>query len=115
MFLLHILIPVIIFYFYRDKIILWGLLFANLIDIGHVYYRIIGKVGWFESACPNLGMQCSWNFYPFHNITMLIVGFLLSSMIFTKDKRLKVAGWFGVGIVLHFGLDYIHLLTGAGI
>ena len=71
MFLFHYILPLIIFYFYRDKIMLYGLLLGNLVDLDHVYYRIIGKVGWFESACPQLGMQCSFGFYPLHNLTFV--------------------------------------------
>ena len=50
-------IPVVIFYYYRDKIMLFGLLVANLIDLDHIYCRIIGKVGWFESACGQIGKE----------------------------------------------------------
>ena len=70
------ILPFIIYYFYRNKKMLWGLLLGNLIDLDHVYYRIIGKVEWFGSACQELGMQCSLGFYPLHTYPALIV-FLL--------------------------------------
>ena len=59
MFILHYIIPLIIFYFfknlfkifgarktikvfsgYRDRIMLWGLLVANLIDLDHIYCSV---------------------------------------------------------------------------
>jgi hypothetical protein len=94
---------------------LWGLLLGNLIDLDHVYSRIIGKVGWFESACPQLGMQCSFGFYPLHNLTFAIIFLLISGMIFIKNKKLKFIGWLSLGAFLNLALDYIHLLIGFGI
>ncbi len=94
---------------------LGGLLIANLIDLDHLYPRIIGEVGWFESACPEIGMQCSFNFYPLHNIYMLIVAVILSALLLSKNKKMRFVGWIGLGIVVHLALDYIHLLTGFAI
>ena len=94
---------------------LYGLLLGNLVDLDHVYYRIIGKVGWFESACPQLGMQCSFGFYPLHNLVFAIIFLVFSGLIFTKNKKLKLIGWISLGAVLNFLLDYIHLITGFGI
>lgn len=114
MFLLHIIIPLVIFYFFRDKIMLYGLLLGNLVDLDHLYYRIIEKVPWFESARPKLGMQCSWNFYPLHNIYFLVIFLVLGGLIFVKNKRLKFIGWLGLGVVLNMVLDLIHLWSGIG-
>ena len=115
MFLLHYIIPIAIFYFYRNKIMLFGLLLGNLIDLDHVYYRIIGKVGWFESACPHLGMQCSFGFYPMHNLASVIIFLLFSSLIFMKNKKIKFIGWLSFGAFLSLFLDYIHSIIGFGI
>ena len=115
MFLLHYIIPIVIFYFYRDKIMLLGLLLGNLIDLDHIYFRIIGKVGWFESACPHLGMQCSFGFYPLHNLTFAIVFLLFSPLLFVKNKKIKFIGWLSLGAFLNLLLDYIHLITRFGI
>ena len=130
MFTLHYIIPLIIFYFYRNKIMLWGLLLANLIDLDHIYYRLIGQVGWFESACPHLGMQCSLGYYPLHTFIVFIISILITGISFfilkldvfkisKKQKRskfyIKLIFWISVGIIIHFCLDYLHLLMGFGI
>lgn len=115
MFLLHYILPFISFYFFRDKIMLIGLLLGNLIDLDHVYYRLIGKVGWFESACPQLGMQCSWNYYPLHNLPFLIFFLVIGSLVFHKDKKIKFIGWLSLGAVLNLVLDLVHMWTGVGI
>ena len=95
---------------------LWGLLLGNLIDLDHIYYRIISKVGWFESACvEGFGSQCSFGFYPLHNWIVVIIALVLSSLIFIKDKRIKFIGWLCFGAFLNLVLDYIHLLIGFGI
>jgi hypothetical protein len=115
MFLFHYILPLIIFYFYREKIIFFGLLLGNLVDLDHVYYRIIGKVEWFGSACAQLGDQCSWGTYPLHNWTFVIIFSIFSGLIFTKNKKLRFIGWLSIGALLNFALDYIHALTGFGI
>ncbi len=112
---MHYLLPLVIFYFYRNKAMLWGLLLGNLIDLGHIYYRIIGRVPWFESACSHLGEQCSLNFYPLHNIYAVIFFLIFSGLILVKDKRIKFIGWLFFGAFLNLLLDYIHLITGFGI
>jgi hypothetical protein len=94
---------------------LWGLLLGNLIDLDHIYFRIIGKVPWFKSACSNLGEQCSFGFYPLHSIYVLVVSLVLSLLILNKNKKIKFIGWLGLGIVIHLFLDYIHLIIGFGI
>jgi hypothetical protein len=115
MFILHYLIPLIIYYVNKNKLILWALISANIIDLGHIYFRLIGKVAWFGSACQHAGMQCSFNFYPFHNLITLIIAACLIPLIFTKKKWARFIGYFGIGIVLHLALDYLHLLIGFGI
>jgi len=92
----------------------WGLLLGNLVDLDHVYYRLIGKVEWFGSACSKLGEQCSWGVYPLHNIYVLITGLVLGLLIFVKDIRLKFIGWLGLGVVLALVLDLIHGWIGFG-
>ena len=93
----------------------WGLLLGNLIDLDHVYYRIIGKVDWFKSACPDLGMQCGLGFYPLHTVTFAVIFLLFSSLIFMKNKKVKFIGWLSLGALLNLLLDYVHLLVGFGI
>ena len=131
MYALHYIIPLIIFLFYRNKTMLYGLIGANLIDLDHIYYRMIGKIGWFESACPSFGMQCSIGYYPLHQWSIFIGALVLSvflifflrSQIFTTPKKrkngynlyLKLLFWISAGIILHFILDYLHLLIGFGI
>lgn len=115
MFLLHYILPFVIFYFFRNKLILFGLLLGNLIDLDHVYYRIIRKVPWFKSACKKFGMQCSFNFYPLHNLTSAIVFLTLSLSIFIEEPIIKFFGWMAFGAFLNLTLDYIHLKIGFGI
>lgn len=102
----------------------WGLIAGNLIDLDHVYYRIIGKVGWFESACQHAGMQCSFGVYPLHSLIILFSSILIMIISFTIlqiDKKKKFGHyilllfWISVGIIIHFGLDYLHLMIGFGI
>jgi hypothetical protein len=109
------MLPATLFYFYRYQIPLLGLLLGNLVDLDHVFYRIIGKVGWFQSACPHFGMQCSFGFYPLHNWTVTILCLALGFFIFAKNKKLKFVGWISLGVLLNFLLDYIQLITGFGI
>lgn len=122
MFLLHYIIPLLIFQFYKNYNMLYGLLLGNLIDLDHIYYRIIGKVGWFESACHNwLGMNCSYNFYPLHSLAnfsvmALLIFFLVFSLfIFNKNKPAKLLAWFFFGVFLHIILDIIAYFTGFSI
>ena len=92
-----------------------GLLLGNIIDLDHIYLRIVGKVGWFESACPHVGMQCSFGFYPLHSLTFAICFLLLSGLIFMKNNKLKFLGWLFLGAFLNLVLDYIHLISGFGV
>jgi hypothetical protein len=103
------------FDFPRSKLILYGLLIGNLIDLDHIWYRIIGKVGWFDSACDHFGQQCSFNFYPLHNELSLIVLSAFFIAGFRKNKKMELISWIALGAMIHLMLDYIHLLTGFGI
>ncbi|MFA5857274.1 MAG: hypothetical protein WC867_07965 [Candidatus Pacearchaeota archaeon] len=94
---------------------LFGLLLGNIIDLDHIYYRIIGKAPWFGSACEEFGMQCSFNFYPLHNSTMAVVFLIFTALLLIEDKRIKFFGWFALGALLNLIIDYIHLKTGFGI
>jgi putative Mn2+ efflux pump MntP len=119
---------------------LYGLILANLIDLDHIFYRIIGKVGWFESACPHIGMQCSFGFYPLHTIYVFITaivlvlasGIFLLSRKLSKHKKNKEHQeskqkknvtrliflwifWISLGVIIHFSLDYLSLIIGFGI
>ncbi len=114
MFLAHYIIPLVIYIFYRKKEVLF-LLFGNLIDLDHIFYRMIGKVDWFGSACGKIGQQCSWNFYPLHNLYSLFFGFALFFMgliTYKKYEYSKYIMFLGLGIVLHLTLDLIHQFTG---
>ena len=105
----------------EDKIMLWGLLIGNIIDLDHIYMRIIGKVGWFESACENgIGTQCSFIVYHLHSYFM--IGFLATIVILSvkhlnklqknnmNTENTKIILWISVGGLVHLMLDYIHLI-----
>ncbi len=94
---------------------LLGLLLGNWVDLDHIYMRLVGKVGWFESACPQLGMNCSFQFYPFHSLEIAIVGLLIGILVFCDKKWIRFLGWLGIGTFLALFLDWIHFTTGIGI
>ncbi len=102
----------VIFYFYRNHLVFFGLILANLIDFDHIYYRIVGKVGWTVSACGDFGNQCSWNFYPLHNTDFAIIMGCLAFLVFVKNRKIKFIGFLGIGVLIHLTLDLIHLATG---
>ena len=114
MFLLHYLLPLAIFYFYRNKIMLWGLLLGNAIDLDHVYLRLLGEVPWFGSACARVGTNCSIGFYPLHNWSFALSALTTGILVFHKNKRLKLIGWLGIGVFLNVLLDFIHMISGFG-
>lgn len=99
---------------------LWGLLLGNLIDLDHIYLRIIGKVEWFESACvEGLGSQCSFGIYPLHNIYTAGIFFILGLGSFFYNRKhntdiTKWIFWISIGVLIALGLDYLHLITGVG-
>lgn len=115
---MHYILPFIIYWLTKtkDKVMLFGLLLGNAIDLDHVYYRLIGKVNWFESACPEgLGSQCSFGTYPLHNLPtaiILIAIILISYLYIKKKKEAKWFFWISIGALLNLLLDYIHLITG---
>lgn len=121
MFLMHYILPFIIYWLskVKNKIMLWGLLLGNVIDLDHIYYRLIGKVGWFESACPEgLGSQCSFGIYPLHNLLtafILIIVSLISYRFIKNNKKAEWMFWISIGALLNLVLDYIHLITGFAI
>ncbi len=114
MFLAHYLLILGIFLVFRSKISFLGLLLGNLIDLDHLYYRIIGKVNWAESACASAGSQCSFNFYPLHNMFFVVISLIGCALIFSKDKKLKFIGFISLGAFLNLFLDLIHSFTGIG-
>jgi membrane-bound metal-dependent hydrolase YbcI (DUF457 family) len=115
MILLHYIIPLAIFQFYRVYGMLYGLLLGNLIDLDHIYYRIIGKVPWLESACPEKLGCCSFNFYPLHSMVFLILFTALALLIFSKNKKLNFAGWLFLGASLNILLDILAAAINFGI
>jgi len=115
MFLLHYILPFIIFEFYKNNKMLFGLLIANLIDLDHIYLRLVGKISFFESACNNVGSNCSFGMYPLHSIWFCILGIFLALFLLFKNKNLKLIGWIGIGIIIHLFLDILHYLIGFGI
>ncbi|MBT3395271.1 hypothetical protein HOA59_00630 [archaeon] len=117
MWFLHYILPLAIYFFIKkDKTILYGLLAGNLIDLDKIYYRIIGKVDWFGSICPEgIGTCTSINNYPLHNILAFNI-FLVSSLILyflrRKNNKLKFLFWLMIGTIIHLFLDYIQHITG---
>ncbi len=114
MFLLHYILPFLIFYFYRNRLMLWGLLIGNLIDLDHIYYRLIGKVGWFESACEHFGENCSIGFYPLHNWWVALIALALGLFLLFNNNKMKFIGWIGLGVSLNLLLDFIQAMSGLG-
>jgi len=94
---------------------LWGLLLGNLIDLDHIYLRMIGEVPWFGSACLEFGKNCSFGVYPLHSPLFVLIFFIFGALVFSPDKRLKFVGWLSLGASLNLVLDWIHLLIGFGI
>jgi len=118
MFTFHYILPLIVYFFYRNKNLLFGLILGNIVDLDHVYMRVVGDAPWFSSACSGFGHQCSWNFYPLHNHFVLIVTLFLSLFsaygIYRKDRLIEIFGWTALGISLNLFLDLVHLATGFG-
>ena len=113
---MHYILPFLIYHFKKDKKMLYGLLLGNAIDLDHVYYRIIGRVGWFESACSSgLGSQCSFGIYPLHNVTtaIILIGVVLISYTYMKKgEKVQWVFWISLGALVNLLLDYIPLITG---
>ncbi len=122
MYLAHYILPFLLYYFFRNKIMLLGLLFGNGIDIDHILYRINGMVPWLKSICLSDGfMKCNGFFgYPFHSIYMIISLIVVSILLFylmEKQKDLKVNKWLfwiAIGALLHLTLDFVQMVTNVG-
>jgi len=120
MYLAHYLIPLLLFFIFKDKIMLYGLLLANLIDLDHIFLRIFGSVPLFGSICGFKEFwKCNGFFgYPFHSpyvwIFFIITSFFLAILREkNKDsKEIKLLFFISLGIVLHLFLDFIQLSTG---
>ena len=115
MIFLHYILPLALFYFFISKTMLLGLLLGNLVDLDHIYYRIIGNVPWVQSACGEIGKNCSFGVYPLHNLILGAVFLVFASLVFVNDKKLKLAGWICLGVVLNMLLDLVHRTIGFGI
>jgi len=122
MYLAHIILPFIIYYIFRNKIVLWGLLLGNLIDLDHIFLRIIGGVPWFQNICEIKGFWKCNGFlgYPFHSVYMLVGLIVVSIILFflmKEEKELKITKWMFwicIGAILNLLLDFVQLSTGIG-
>ncbi len=122
MYLVHYILPFIIYYFYRNKIMLWGLLLGNLIDLDHLFLRITGLVPWFQNICSSgVFWKCNGFYgYPLHSIYMIITLIVTSALLFflkQEETNLKVDKWMFwicIGALLNLSLDFIQLITGVG-
>lgn len=114
MFLAHYLLVLAIFLIFRSKFAFLGLLLGNFIDLDHIFYRVIGKVGWLDSACAEAGQECSFGVYPLHNWSFVVFFLLLSGFILFKDKKLKFIGFLALGAFLNLLLDLIQISTKVG-
>ena len=122
MYLAHILIPLIVYYFYRNKTVLFGLLLGNLIDLDHIFLRILRIVPWFENICSVGGFwRCNSFFgYPLHSVYVFISLIAVSIILFflmEKERELKINKWIFwicIGTLVNLFLDFIQLTTGAG-
>ena len=100
----------------KARLMFWGLVLGNLIDLDHLYYRIIGKVSWTDSHCQTFFMKCSSiGFYPFHKVYFIFIFMALSSLVFFKKKEIKFLGWLAFGAFLNLILDMIQYIIGFGI
>ena len=120
MYLFHYLLPIAIYIIYKNKIMFWGLIFGNFIDLDHIYLRLVGNVPWTESIC-GIGnvWQCSGFFgYPLHSVYVLVFFIMISMIVFPfmiddkKAKSLPWIFWISIGVLIHFVLDFIQIATG---
>lgn len=96
-------------------IILLGLLLGNIVDLDHVYYRMIGKVPWLGTICgEGLGKCHSFNMYPLHNFLFMFIFLALGALVFSKNNKMKFFGFLFFGAFLNLFLDLIQLKTGFG-
>jgi hypothetical protein len=120
MYLAHYLLPFITYFFYRSKIVFGGLLLGNLVDLDHVYSRLVGTVPWEGNMCGfEKFWECNGFFgYPLHSFYVILFIIMISMVIFPfmidnkKDKKLKWMFWICIGFLIHFALDFIQLVTG---
>jgi len=123
MYLAHYLIPVILFIFFKDRIMFLGLLIGNLIDLDHLFLRFIGKVSFSKSICDiSEFWKCNGLFYyPLQNvyawsffiISSLLFFYLMINEKYAKNKKTyKLFFFSSIGVVLHLTLDFIQLVTG---
>ena len=114
-YLIHYLIPLGIYYFNRNKKILYGLLLGNLIDLDHIIPRLQGKINWTESACGHLLDSCSFGNYPLHNFTALfiLIVIAISIYIYYKYKKieLNLLFWLLIGAILNLVVDLIYIMN----
>jgi hypothetical protein len=122
MYFAHYILPFIVYYFYRSKTILFGLLLGNLIDLDHILIRIIGTVPWLQNICSiDKFWKCNGFLgYPFHSIYMIISLIVVSIVLFflmDEEKEIKITKWMFwicIGALLNLSLDFVQLLTGVG-
>jgi len=121
MYLAHFILPFAIYYLIKkDKIMLFGLLLGNIVDLDHISFRINHGIEIFTSSCDNFLEQCSFGTYRMHSLNSVISLSIASVILFVmikKHKEMKSVYWIFwacIGALLNLLLDYIHLLTGVG-
>jgi hypothetical protein len=116
MWLLHYIIPGVVYLFKKNKTMFWGLIAGNFLDLDKIYFRLIGKVGWTESIhSKGFGVYSSIGTYPLHTFPILVFLVLAMGTLFflkKRNKKLYFLFWMAFGGVLHFALDYIQKVTG---
>ena len=123
MYLAHYVLPIAIYFLIKkDKIMLFGLLLGNIVDLDHVLLRLSGSVPWLSSICGDkFFWKCSGFFgYPFHSAYVIVSLIFLSVILFflmKKQKELKINKWMFwicIGALLHLALDFTQLTSGVG-
>lgn len=115
MFLMHYAIPLIIYLFNTDKTMLIGLLLGNIIDLDHIYARIIGKIGWKESVIKKYGKSAIFGFYPLHNYKVMVILIIVASATFPTFfvfKSFQIVWWVIIGAISNQVLDIVAKHTG---
>lgn len=116
MWLLHYIIPGLVYLVKKNKTMFWGLIAGNFLDLDKVYYRLIGKVGWTVSICAEGPGSCSSiGLYPWHTLPVFVFLVVAMGTLFflrNKNKKGYFLFWMAFGSVLHFLLDYIQKITG---
>jgi hypothetical protein len=122
MYLAHYILPFILYYFFRNKIMLWGLLLGNLIDLDHVFLRITGMVPWFHNICSEgYFWKCNGFLgYPLHSVYFLVALIITSTILFflkEEEEKLDIEKWMFwicIGAILNLSLDLLQLAIGFG-